>query len=321
MIKKTQWTSWLLGFLFLSSSVPSSAYMQDPPPHLFAIVTADEVDVHAEPSGEAPVVGRVWQGVRMTVYELKSGWLRVELSQNKTGWIQSNMVETVAAEKAVSVRPEPSAPPPEPPQAPANIYRIKPGDVIEVKSFKAPELDEKIMVRPDGYISLILLDDVYVSGLSPAQLDLHLTRLYEKHLLEPELTVILNEIREVTESRVFVGGKVGAPGEIPMQVPITVLQAVISAGGFLDSAKMKNVILIRKGERNEPLIYSLNLSEIAKGDGSAIQDNIYLQPYDIVYVPNTTVGNAGKFVDQYLNKIVPSFFSLGFSWFHGLTAN
>lgn len=294
------------------SVVLSAAYSEEATPHLTAEVTADAINVYAEPTEESRILGKLWHGVRVAVYEIRSGWLLVETSNRGKGWIQNDNIKTLKEEKDITSLKEEAGARPEL-QAVGRPYRIKRGDTIDIRSFKNPEINDELTVRPDGYISLLLLDDVYVSGLSPSELDRLLTEKYREHFLDPELTVILNQIIEVMESRVYVGGEVGNPQEIPLLVPTTVLQAIIATGGFLHTAKSQNVVLVRKGDQNEPIIYSLNLSKI-KG-GKPVPDNIYLQPFDIVYVPATKVAKVGIFVEQHINMIVPDFFSTGFNWF------
>jgi protein involved in polysaccharide export with SLBB domain len=95
------------------------------------------------------------------------------------------------------------------PEKPA-LYIIQPGDQLDIKFFYNPELNENVTVRPDGLISLQLVDEVHASGLTPAQLDDLLTQKYSRELKKPMVTVIM---RSFTMQRVYVGGEVNRQGE------------------------------------------------------------------------------------------------------------
>jgi len=279
-------------------------------PPLQVVSLGDGVNVRSGPDTETPIIGQVWHGVRMNVLEMKKGWLFVEFFSGKTGWIMGEFVETVAAGEAGAF-PSPAEPSP-PPMPTAAPYRIEIGDSIAVKSYRNGEIDEMATVRPDGCISLLLVDDIKVVGMTPTELDQLLTKKYQQFFAFPDITVIVKEIKQVVDRRVYVGGAVTIPKEIPLQTPTTVMGAIITSGGFLDTAKKKNIILIRKGEGREPLIYSLDLSKMEGVE--PLDDNIYLEPFDIVIVPTTTVAKANKFVEKYIKDMLPLTLTSGFTW-------
>ena len=97
------------------------------------------------------------------------------------------------------------------------------GDVIDVKHFYVPELDESQIVRPDGYMALPLIGEVKVEGKTPTQLQKELVMRYEPHLKKPQLTVL---VRRVYDSRVWVTGEVKRPGAVQMPGRLTVLEAI-----------------------------------------------------------------------------------------------
>lgn len=182
-------------------------------------------------------------------------------------------------------------------------YRIYPGDQLDIKFFYNPELNESVVVRPDGKISLQLIDDIQAAGLTPAQLDSELTRLYAQELRKPLVTVI---VRSFTGQRVYVGGEVGTPGltlgVVPLVPGMTALQAVINAGGFRDTARPGAVILIRKGPDNRPVPIRVDLDPSIDGDSA--EGDIRLEPSDIVYVPKTWIAKADQFVNQYVERLL-----------------
>ena len=176
-------------------------------------------------------------------------------------------------------------------------YLLQPGDQLEIKFFYNSELNESITVRPDGKISLQLVDDVQAAGLTPSQLDDVLTQKYAVELKKPVLTVI---VRSFTAHRVYVGGEVIRPGLIELTAGMTALQAVFSAEGFKETAKPEGAIIIRKGPDDRPVPIRVNLMDINSKNASAV---FQLQAQDIVYVPKTFIAKTNKFVDQYISQL------------------
>lgn len=194
-------------------------------------------------------------------------------------------------------------------QEPAE-YRIQAGDQLDIKFFFNPELNETVFVRPDGKISLQLIDDVQAGGLTPTELDEKLSQMYAQELKEPEVTVI---VRSFTGQRVYVGGEVTTPGLVNLTSGMTALQAVIGAGGFRETAKPDGVIVIRKGDDNRPVPIRVDLKTAI--DGDANEGDIPLRSYDVVYVPKTWIAKANKFVTQYIEQLfLYRGASLGFSY-------
>lgn len=179
-------------------------------------------------------------------------------------------------------------------------YAIQSGDSLEIKFFYNPELNETVTVRPDGKISLQLIDDIEVWGLEPAQLDEILTKMYSKELRKPVLTVF---VRSFSSQRVFVGGEVFRPGliEIAPGMDLDAVQAVFQAGGLRDTAQLEETIIIRKGKDNKPIPIRLDLAAAMEGGGSG--GNFQLQPNDIIYVPKSAIARADLWVDQYVRQL------------------
>lgn len=186
-------------------------------------------------------------------------------------------------------------------------YVIVPGDQLEIKFFHNPELNELGTVRPDGKISLLLVDEVKVAGLTPEQLDDHLTELYNKDLKSPEITVF---VRSFTAQRIFVAGEVRSGGMVPLEAGMSAIQAVFSVGGFLESADPSSAFVIRRGAGNVPEPILINMKDALDGDGR-VQD-VLLQPYDIVFVPKSGIARANKFMTQYVKDL---FLFSGWSFF------
>jgi polysaccharide biosynthesis/export protein len=158
-------------------------------------------------------------------------------------------------------------------------YIIGPEDVIDINVWKEPDMTRIVPVRPDGKISLPLINDVQAAGSTPQQLATTVTDKLRKFLTEPQVTVIVTQINS---QRVFVVGEVIRAGAFPLIPGMTVLQALASAGGFTTFADMKKIHVMRlvNGKHVE---MPFNYREVLKGDNP--DQNIKLEPGDTVVVP------------------------------------
>ena len=191
-------------------------------------------------------------------------------------------------------------------------YLIRPGDKLSIKFFYNPELNEDVDVRPDGRISLQLVDEIQASGKTPSQLDAELTKKYSVELKRPAVTVIL---RSFSGQQIFVGGEVGRPQAIDLTPGMTPLQAVMNAGGFLDTADTSDIMVIRAGADNKPQTYALNLEHVA--DGTSADMAFQLHPGDVVFIHKTGIAKADVFMDQYFRRLLLfNGFSVGYSLGH-----
>lgn len=188
-------------------------------------------------------------------------------------------------------------------------YRLQSGDEIEIKVFEIPELADRVLIRPDGKVSVLLLDDVQAAGLTPAELDAVLTSGYSKFYLNPRVTII---VRAFSGQRVYVGGEVNEPGMLELSGKLSLLAAVLESGGFRTTAKRSSVILLRKGEGG-PQIRRVNLEDmLARG-----APDIELQPFDVVFVPRTFIAKANLFVQQYVRDLLPLATNANFTYILG----
>jgi len=189
-------------------------------------------------------------------------------------------------------------------------YIIEIGDTLDVKFLYNAELNELgIPVRPDGRISLQLAQDVPAAGSTPSQLRAALSEKYAAELKKPEIAVI---VRSFGGQKVFVDGEVVMSGPIEFKGHMTLLQAISQARGLRETARMSNIIVIRKDFEGKPMAANIDLTKVI--NGKDFSQDIALMPYDIVYVPKSHIANWNKFINDYINNSIPGGFP-GFAGF------
>jgi len=157
-------------------------------------------------------------------------------------------------------------------------YVIGADDLLAVRFWGDTQMSADVVVRPDGKISVPLLNDVQASGLTPEQLNAALEKAASKYIAEPDATVIVREIRS---RKVYVIGQVQKPGPVPLNADMNVLQVISAAGGLLEYADKNNIIILRT-ENDRERRYKFNFNEVVKGKNP--QQNILLRPSDTVLV-------------------------------------
>ena len=187
-------------------------------------------------------------------------------------------------------------------------YYLQPGDDLEIKFFYNPELNENVLIRPDGKISLQLIDEIQAAGLTPAQLDKLLTEKYSSQLKQSVLTVIL---KSFGGQRIYVGGEVNSPQVLTVVGKVNALQAIFDAGGLKNDAKLSSVIIVSRGADNRPFARKVNLKDALKG--KIPEEDYLLKPFDMVYVPKTNLAKADQFI-THIYKFIPPRVGLGFSY-------
>lgn len=169
-------------------------------------------------------------------------------------------------------------PPPIPAEAAASrpSGTLAPGDEISVMFSGAPELNTKQKIQANGKVSLPTIGDVSAAGKSITGFQSELTSRYQPHLQDPGVTVSV----ETAAAGVYVSGEVLRPGKIPLDRPMTALEAVMECGGFTKFANPKQVIVVRnQGGRSQR--YVLNMNEALYGADSS---PFYVRTYDVIYV-------------------------------------
>lgn len=157
-------------------------------------------------------------------------------------------------------------------------YVIGADDTLRISVWKEPDLSELLPVRPDGKISMPLLNDIPAAGLTPLQLKDSITEKLKKFIADPRVTVV---VTAMNSQRVFVSGEVLHSGPIPLLPHMTMLQ-VLSQAGFTQFANVKGIYLLRtENGKQEKLPF--NYKEVIKGNRP--EQNIMLKPGDTVVVP------------------------------------
>jgi polysaccharide export outer membrane protein len=172
---------------------------------------------------------------------------------------------------------KPSTAAPATPALPAD-YIIGVEDTLSVIFYKDKEMSAEVVVRPDGKISLPMLNDIPAAGLTPEALAEAVTKASAKFVKDASATVI---VKSILSRKIYIIGEVSRPGTFQMGGEMTVLQALGEAGGFIEGANKGNVIIVRKegsGERR----FKFNYNEVVEGKNSA--QNIKLLPGDTIIV-------------------------------------
>ena len=164
-------------------------------------------------------------------------------------------------------------------ETPADQYVIGEQDVLAITVWKEPELSGVVVVRPDGIITVPLVNEVKVVGLTPEQLQALLTEKLKPFVNVPQVTVT---VRQINSRNVYLIGQAAREGAFPINSSTTILQLIAQAGGLRDFAKRKGIYVIRKlGEKQ--IRYSFNYDDVIRGKNT--KQNIVLQPGDLVVVP------------------------------------
>ncbi|HKW34971.1 MAG TPA: polysaccharide biosynthesis/export family protein [Candidatus Acidoferrum sp.] len=165
------------------------------------------------------------------------------------------------------------------PPAADSTYKIGAQDVLKIDVWREDQLTRTVPVRPDGKISLPLLNDVQAVGLTPMELGNIIRDELKKYITNPQVTV---SIAEINSRRVYVTGEVTHPGAFALLPNMTVLQALTSAGGFTQFAKIKSIYVLRM-EGGKQVKHSFNYKDVL--NGKKHEDNIQLEPGDTIIVP------------------------------------
>ncbi|HZP64094.1 MAG TPA: polysaccharide biosynthesis/export family protein [Terriglobales bacterium] len=166
----------------------------------------------------------------------------------------------------------------EPASIAAPDYVIGAEDILHISVWKEPDMTNTLPVRPDGKISMPLLNDVQAAGLTPMQLATALTEKLKKYISDPRVTVVVTAINS---QRIYITGEALHAGAVPLLPNMTVLQALASAG-FTQFANTKGIYVLRVTNGKQEKI-GVNYKQLVKGD--AMDKNILLKPGDTIVIP------------------------------------
>lgn len=174
-------------------------------------------------------------------------------------------------------------------QAPAPVasvappdFIIGPDDVLAVSFWRDKELSGDVVVRPDGKVSLQLINEVQAAGLTPEQLRVAITQAASKYVEDPTVTVV---VKQINSRKVFVVGQANKPGIYPLAGPMTVVQLIALAGGLTEFADRENIVIVRAERRpdGEPVSVRINYKDLMKRKN--LKQNIDLKPGDTIMIP------------------------------------
>ena len=158
-------------------------------------------------------------------------------------------------------------------------YVVGPDDVLGIVFWREKDLSADVVVRPDGMITLPLLDEIKVVGLTPLELRQKVMAEASKLVEDANVTIV---VRQVNSRKVFITGNVSRPGSYPLTAPTTVVQLIALAGGLLEFADESDIQVMR-AEAQGAVSHKVNYKQLSKGRD--LKQNIELKPGDTVIVP------------------------------------
>jgi polysaccharide biosynthesis/export protein len=163
---------------------------------------------------------------------------------------------------------------------PADKYVIGNEDVLNVSVWKEPDISRIVPVRPDGKITLPLVGEIQASGITPLQLQAHITDGLRAYVSNPDVTVIVQEVKSLKFNIV---GEITKPGSYVLTEPMTVLDAIAAGGGLRDFAKGSRIYVLRANADGSHSKLPFDYKNVIKG--KRVNDNIELHPGDTIVVP------------------------------------
>lgn len=187
--------------------------------------------------------------------------------------------KTGTAAPPAAAKPATPAPAAVPSVTPPPGYVIGTEDVLTVVVWREPDMSGESVVRPDGMITLPLINEIRAAGLTPEQLREQLTVAAAKYVAEPSVSV---SVKAINSRKAYIVGQVSKPGPYPLVAPMTVMQLITIAGGLLEYADAENIVILRR-ENGKDTSYLFNYRDIEKR--RRLTQNIELKPGDQVIVP------------------------------------
>jgi len=203
--------------------------------------------------------------------------MAIGLDSSKAMGSQDVQIASLLGPEGQRTKDQPN--PPSPKQATGD-YIIGPADVLAITVWKDVDLTKTVPVRPDGKISLPLIGELQVSGLTAAAAQQLLTQKLKEFISDPQVAVIVQEVKSRTYS---VLGKVTKPGAYALDKPTRVLEAIAVAGGFLDFAKQSKIYIMRPAGGGTTETLPFDYKKVIKGHNP--EQNVELKSGDTIVVP------------------------------------
>jgi protein involved in polysaccharide export with SLBB domain len=182
-------------------------------------------------------------------------------------------------------------------------YRIHQGDKLSVKFLYHQELDVlSLTVRPDGFISLQMIDELKVEGLTVAELKQRLKKAYEEILIEPIISVT---VLEFVAPRIYIGGQINKPGVYNLRDAQTLVQVIFLAGGFTRDANTKMVVHARPDGKGNWQFQSANITKMLNKKGT--ENDLLLRDGDYIFIPESKISQLNKAIEG-IRGFLPRFF-------------
>jgi polysaccharide export outer membrane protein len=190
-----------------------------------------------------------------------------------------------------------------------SAYKVQIGDVLDIKFYLNPELNETVTVRPDGMISTAVVDNMLVYNQTVTDINEKLKNSYSKELKNPRVTTV---IRSFAPIHIYVSGEVNTPSELIVvgQAP-TLTQAIARSGGIKNSGDEKQVLIIRRGAGEKAKIFVANYFEATQG-GDPTKD-VRLAPYDVVFIPKVGAALHYKEFQQNIQQFINPSAAIGWA--------
>jgi protein involved in polysaccharide export with SLBB domain len=178
-------------------------------------------------------------------------------------------------------------------------YTLSPGDELGVRFLLSPDLNAQVTVGPDGRAVFPLIASVPVAGLTIEQADAALAQAYSGYLRKPVVELL---VYNYVGGQIYVAGEVKNPGARPIHGQVSITQAIGDVGGFVDTAKVDRVILLRRRPNGRVLLRLVDVKAILAGRAP---DDVLLLPGDVIYVPRSTIAEVDRIVRQYITGVLP----------------
>ena len=191
-------------------------------------------------------------------------------------------------------------------------YRIGPGDELALRFVVNPDLNAPAIIGPDGRAVLPLIGPVKLTGLTIEEADRAMSAAYAAVLRNPEVEAL---VTSYGAAQIYVGGEVKEGGAKAVKGQISVTQAIMAAGGFADTARSGQVVVLRQGPRDpRPRLAIVDVRGALQGKD---RRGILLLPGDVVFVPKTSIAEVDVWVKQHLTELVPFSLSYGVGGVNG----